>query len=147
VICDCRALAGQTVDDIRERIDGLLGGEMDYELELLEPLLGGTESPIDTPLYRVCEEYVEARLPGAELLPIVSPGFNDSHWVRQEFGTVAYGFAPVFSTEPSAYYDGMHSADEALAVADLVEMARFHLHAIRALTGFPSCPPGPAALP
>ncbi len=34
---------------------------------------------------------------------MVTPGFTDSHWVRKAHGTVAYGFAPVFSTDPIAY--------------------------------------------
>ena len=70
------------------------------------------------------------RLPGAALLPIVTPGFTDSHWVRRAHGTVAYGFAPVFSMDPAAYMRGPHGADEALEVADLVEMAEFHLHVL-----------------
>ena len=134
LVCDCRALPGQTVSDISDHVDGALGGRLSYELELLEPLEGGTESSTDTPLYQVCEEYVSSRVPGATLLPLTSTGFTDSHWVRKAHGTVAYGFAPVFSTEIGAYLDGIHGADEALEVADLVEMAEFHLHAIRELS-------------
>jgi acetylornithine deacetylase/succinyl-diaminopimelate desuccinylase-like protein len=76
---------------------------------------------------------VASRLPGAELLPVLTPGFTDSHWVRQAHGTVAYGFAPVFHTDPGAYMRTIHGADEALEVADLVEMAEFHLHALNRL--------------
>ena len=100
----------------------------------LEAPAGGTESPIDTPLYAACESYVEERVPGAMLFPVVTPGFSDSHWVRKEHGTIAYGFAPVFSTDPVAYMDAAHGADEAIELADLVEMAEFHLHAIEALS-------------
>ena len=132
VICDCRALPGQGLDDVREQLDRALDG-IAYELEPLEPLEGGTESPTDTPLYAICEEYVRERLPGAELLPIVSPGFTDSHWVREAHGTVAYGFAPVFSTPLAVYLDGMHGADEAIDVADLAEMTAFNLAAVRSL--------------
>ncbi|MEZ5155268.1 MAG: M20/M25/M40 family metallo-hydrolase [Solirubrobacterales bacterium] len=132
VICDCRALPGEGVEDIREHLDRALGG-IECELELLEPLAGGTESPIDTPLYRICEEYVRERLPGASLLPIVTPGFTDSHWIRSAHGTVAYGFAPVFSTPLPVYLDGMHGADEAIDVADLAEMTAFNLRAARSL--------------
>jgi hypothetical protein len=32
-----------------------------------------------------------------------------------------------------AYLDGAHAADESLDVADLVGMAEFHVHAVRAL--------------
>ena len=135
LVCDCRALPGQTVSDIRNHVDGVLESGFAYEFELLEPLEGGTESPTDTPLYRVCEEYVSSRIPGATLLPVISTGFTDSHWIREAHGTVAYGFAPVFATDIGAYLDGIHGADEALEVADLAEMAEFHLHAVRALSG------------
>ncbi len=134
LICDCRALAGQTVSDIRRHVGGALGEELHYELELLEPLEGGTESPIDTPLYQALEGYVADRLPGALLLPIVSPGFSDSHWVRSEQGTVAYGFAPLLSLDADAYGPDAHGADESIEVADLVEMAEFHLQVLRALS-------------
>jgi acetylornithine deacetylase/succinyl-diaminopimelate desuccinylase-like protein len=135
VICDCRALPGQAEDDIRDHVESVLGDRFSYDVELLEPLEGGTSSPIDTPLYRVLEEYVAERLPGARLLPLISTGFTDSHWVREAHGTVAYGFAPVLFTDPGAYLDAAHAADEALEVADLVEMAEFHLRAIEALAG------------
>jgi acetylornithine deacetylase/succinyl-diaminopimelate desuccinylase-like protein len=134
LICDCRALPGQGETDVREHVDRALGADLAYELEFLEPLEGGTESSIDTSLFRACQEYVDRRLPGAELLPLVSPGFSNSYWMRRTHGTVAYGFAPVFATEPNVYLDGIHSADESLAVADLVEMAEFHLHAIASLS-------------
>ena len=67
---------------------------------------------------------------GPSLLPIVSPGFSDSHWVRGAFATTAYGFAPVFHTPPEIYLGGIHSADEAIAVADLVEMTELNLLAL-----------------
>jgi acetylornithine deacetylase/succinyl-diaminopimelate desuccinylase-like protein len=133
VVCDCRALPGQGEDEIRAHVGAALGDEFGFEIELLEPLAGGTESPIDTPLYRVLEDYVAERVPGALLLPLIDTGFTDSHWVRGAFGTVAYGFAPVLFTDARAYLDAAHAADEALAIDDLVEMAEFHLHAIREL--------------
>ncbi len=132
VICDCRALPGQGEADVREYLDRTLG-DIPYEMELLEPLEGGTESPTDTPLYRVIEDYVAERLPGALLVPFVNAGFTDSHWIRSSRETVAYGFAPVFHTDAAAYSDAAHADDEAIAVADLEEMAEFHLRALRAL--------------
>jgi acetylornithine deacetylase/succinyl-diaminopimelate desuccinylase-like protein len=133
VICDCRALPGQNEADVHAHVATALGDDLTYEVEFLEPLTGGSESPIDTPLYRVCAGYVAARLPGAELLPLVGAGFSNSYWLRREFGTLSYGFAPVFATDHRAYNDGAHGADECLEVADLVEMTRFHQHAIATL--------------
>ncbi len=134
VICDCRGLPGQTETDIRGHVDAAIRGEVDYEFDLLEPLVGGTASPVDTPLFEACRTYVESRLPGAILLPLISTGFTDSHFVREAHETVAYGFAPVFATELDVYDGGMHGADESIAVEDLLEMTRFNLHAIRTLS-------------
>ncbi|MCB0828017.1 MAG: M20/M25/M40 family metallo-hydrolase [Solirubrobacterales bacterium] len=141
VICDCRALPGSTEDDIRAQIAAAIGperasgAEIEYEVEFLEPLAGGVESPPDTELYAILERYVEERVPGAILLPLVTPGFTDSHWVRQAFGTVAYGFAPVLATDLDVYLDSMHGADERIRTDDLVTMAEFHLFALNALVG------------
>lgn len=132
VVCDCRALPGQGEAEVREHVERALAG-IECELEFLEPLEGGTESPTGTALYRVIEDYVGERLPGALLLPIVNVGFTDSHWIRSARETVAYGFAPVFHTDAEAYSDAAHADDEAIAVADVAEMAEFHLRAITAL--------------
>lgn len=136
VICDCRALPGDTEEDIRDQVDRALGADIPYELDLREPLVGGIESPIDTALYRACKEWVAERHPGTELFPVVTPGFSDSHWVRQDHGTVAYGFAPVIHTGAAAYMDAAHGADEAIDLDDLTEMAEFHLYAIANLPRF-----------
>jgi acetylornithine deacetylase/succinyl-diaminopimelate desuccinylase-like protein len=132
VTCDCRALPGQTEADIRAHVAGVLGDRFTYELELLEPLAGGTESPIDTPLFAELERYVAERVPGARLVPVVSSGFTDSHWIRQAFGTVAYGFAPVIHGDPIAYLESAHADDESIELDDLAEMAEFHLRLLRA---------------
>jgi acetylornithine deacetylase/succinyl-diaminopimelate desuccinylase-like protein len=130
VICDVRTLPGEGEEEIREQVERALGGTAGYDLDLLEPLAGGTESPTGTALYEACGDYVAERLPGAVLFPAITPGFSDSHWVRKEHGTVAYGFAPVFHTDPAIYMDTPHAADEAIEVDDLVEMTRFHLQVL-----------------
>ena len=138
VICDCRALPSQGEDDIHAHVEAALGDGFSYELEFLEPLEGGTESSIDTPLYRALRG---ATSPSASTAPRCcrwsQPGFTDSHWIRTAFGTAAYGFAPVFHTDPHIYHDGVHGADESIAVDDLVEMVEFNLRAIGARTQGP----------
>ncbi|MGB2850179.1 MAG: M20/M25/M40 family metallo-hydrolase [Solirubrobacterales bacterium] len=130
VTCDVRVLPGGGEVEMRDHVEVALGDGFDYEVELLEPPSGGTISAADSDLYRLCAEFAAERA-GAELLPIVSPGFSDSHWVRDAFGTIAYGFAPVFHTDPDVYLKGIHAADEALDVADLTEMVDLHLRALR----------------
>jgi acetylornithine deacetylase/succinyl-diaminopimelate desuccinylase-like protein len=135
VVCDCRALPDQGLDDVTGHVERALEGLCRFELEVLEPLEGGTESPLDTPLFAAIEDYIAERAPGAVALPAVTPGFTDSHWVRGALGTVAYGFAPVFGMDPEVYFAGVHAADESLAVDDLVAMTEFHVRAADALGG------------
>ena len=134
IVCDVRALPAHDEDDVRRHVARALDGVgFGWELDWLEPLEGGTESSLETPLYRAIEAWLETRLPGAALLPVVSSGFTDSHWVRSEWGTAAYGFAPVFATDQVEYARSMHGADEAIAIDDLAEMAAFNLAMITAL--------------
>lgn len=134
VTCDVRGPPGEGESEMREHVRAALGDGFSYEVEMLEPLTGGTISDTDSDLYRLCAEFAAERA-GAELLPIVSPGFSDSYWVREVFATIAYGFAPVFHTEPDAYLRGIHAADEAIDVADLAEMVDLHLRALRLHAG------------
>jgi len=124
LVCSCRLLPGQTSEDTRRLVASLL--PPGYELELMQEH-GGTRSPIDTPLWRALERFVAASEPGARLLPDCTAGFTDSHWMREAFGTVAYGFFPL-RTMPQHVAAGLvHSADERIPVADLefgVELLR-----------------------
>ncbi len=134
ITCDCRALPGQSEQDVKRHLAEAMGEGFDYEVEFLEPLEGGYESETGTGLWSICESYLEQRCPGATLLPMITPGFTDSHWVRQAFGTVAYGMAPVVDTDVQVYLDSMHGADERLMVSDLAGMAEFHLFVLEALS-------------
>ena len=63
-------------------------------------MVGGTRSPLDTPLWRALEDFTKEIEPGARIAPIACPGFTDSHYLRASFGTVAlmFGrFAPVLA--------------------------------------------------
>ncbi|UJA20817.1 M20/M25/M40 family metallo-hydrolase [Thermoleophilia bacterium SCSIO 60948] len=134
VVCDVRALPHHDEDTVLGHVAAALEGVgFRWQVEFLEPLEGGTESSLDTPLYRAIEDWLAERLPGAALVPLVSSGFTDSHWVRDAWGTAAYGFAPVFATDQTDYARSMHGADEAIEIDDLAEMAAFNLAMIEAL--------------
>jgi acetylornithine deacetylase/succinyl-diaminopimelate desuccinylase-like protein len=73
--------------------------------------------------------------PGAEVAPVCVSGFTDSHWVRERFGTVAYGFFPLRSMAPDLSDRLIHSADERIAVDDLELGVEFLRHVARAVSG------------
>jgi acetylornithine deacetylase/succinyl-diaminopimelate desuccinylase-like protein len=129
VICDCRLLPGQTQADAEPIIRGALG-EGDYELEWVEGQ-GGTRSPLRSPLWDAVAEFVREAEPGAEAVPICVAGFTDSHWVREAFGTVAYGFFPARAMDPEESARLIHSANERVPVDDLELGVEFFRHAAR----------------
>jgi acetylornithine deacetylase/succinyl-diaminopimelate desuccinylase-like protein len=133
VECDVRALPGDGEDEILAELARALGDSVRYEVEFMEPPEGGTRSHVDSRLYEVLDAYLAERVPGARTLPVIDAGFTDSHFVRDAWGTTAYGFAPLIHGDPDAYLASAHAADESLAIADLVEMAEFHAYLLREL--------------
>ena len=131
VVCDCRLLPGQTQAEVERLVRDWLGEDA-YELEWIEGV-GGTRSPLGTPLWDAVESFVRAEEPEATLAPVVLAGFTDSHWVREAFGTIAYGFFPMRAMEVELAARLVHSADERIAVDDLELGTRFLLHVARTL--------------
>jgi acetylornithine deacetylase/succinyl-diaminopimelate desuccinylase-like protein len=133
VVCDCRLLPGQTQDEAEQTLHGVLG-DGDYELEWIEGQ-GGTRSPLDTSLWEAIESFVADEEPQAKVAPDCLAGFTDSHWLREAFGTVAYGFFPMRTMEPEVAARLVHSADERIAVDDLELGVRFLRHVARQMGG------------
>ena len=132
---DCRLLPGQHPAHVEPMIRAVLGGDVDYELEWIEAR-GGTRSPLDTPLWRALDEWVGQAEPGAGAVPLACVGFTDSHWLREAFGTVAYGFFPsTGELPPEVAASLIHSADERIPVSDLEFGVSWLRHAARAVLG------------
>jgi acetylornithine deacetylase/succinyl-diaminopimelate desuccinylase-like protein len=132
---DCRLLPGQHPELVEPLIRAVLGTDVDYDLEWIESH-GGTRSPLDTPLWRALEEWVAETEPGASAAPLACAGFTDSHWLREAFGTVAYGFFPMTGELPPEVATSLvHSADERIPVSDLELAVGWLRHAAHALLG------------
>ncbi len=133
VVIDCRLLPEQTQAEVEQVIRSVLG-EGDYELQWIEGR-GGTRSPLETPLWDAVESFVSEVEPGAVPVPICVPGFTDSHWLRQAFGTVAYGFFPMRTMDTQVAARLIHSADERIAADDLALGLECFRHVARTLSG------------
>ena len=131
VTVDCRLLPGRTQADA-ERIVHEVLGPGDWELTWLEGQ-GGTRSPLDTPLGDAVASFVEGIEPGARAVPLCVAGFPDSHWVREAYGAVAYGFFPARAMDAETASRLVHSADERIAVDDLELGVEWLRHAARAV--------------
>ena len=132
---DCRLLPGQRPEHVEPLIRAVLGSDVEYDLSWIEAR-GGTRSSLDSPLWRALEEFVAEAEPGAAAAPFCCAGFTDSHWLREAFGTVAYGFFPA-SGEMAADLAAslIHSADERIPVADLELGVRWLRHAAISVLG------------
>jgi acetylornithine deacetylase/succinyl-diaminopimelate desuccinylase-like protein len=133
VDCDCRLLPGTTEEELRAELTDALGTDVPYELEMIDPIVGGTMSPVDTPLFDACAGFLSTRDPGAIVLPTICTGFTDSHYARAAFGAVAYGFWPARATPLDVWATTVHGNDERVHVDDLGYATSFHVDACRAL--------------
>jgi acetylornithine deacetylase/succinyl-diaminopimelate desuccinylase-like protein len=128
---DCRVPPGMGADHVRERVAELIGSEANggYRLEFTDDIVGNC-STFGGPLADALRVFVESNDPEATLLPMVLPGFTDSHWFRKAFPEcVAYGFFPqramsFFDTAPL-----IHAPDERIAISD-VELASSFFRAL-----------------
>ncbi len=136
VLVDCRVPPGAGADTVRERIADLLeplaeGLEVEFAVQTV-----GNRSPFESRLADAIAEWVAEVDPGAALVPIVMPGFSDSHWFRKAFGAATvYGFCPqrelgLFKAAPL-----IHAPDERAAVTDLALAADFYTDLCRRMLG------------
>jgi acetylornithine deacetylase/succinyl-diaminopimelate desuccinylase-like protein len=133
VVCDCRLLPGQTQAEAEATLRELLPAG-DWGLEWLEGQ-GGTRSPAEGPLWEAAASFVGEVEPGARLGPICTAGFTDSHWLREAFGTVSYGFFPARTMPVDEAAKLIHSADERIPVDDLELGVRWLRHASLSVLG------------
>ena len=129
---DCRLLPGQNPAEVAGLVREILGDDVSYDVDWLEAE-GGTRSALDTPLWDAVAAFVAETEPDARAVPICTAGFTDSHWLREAFGTVAYGFFPVRSMPAAVLAQLIHSADERIPVDDLelaVDWLRFAARAV-----------------
>jgi acetylornithine deacetylase/succinyl-diaminopimelate desuccinylase-like protein len=121
---DCRVPPGMAEDDVRTRIEQVLG-DGGYTLAFDERT-PGSRSPIDTPLMDRIRDFVAREDPGAAVAPWVLPGFTDSRSFREAFpDCLAYGFFPQRAMDTFESSALVHAADERVPVEDLGLAARF----------------------
>ena len=133
ITIDTRILPGQTPEQAEATIRAWLG-EGDYDLVNTERF-GGTRSEISGPLWDAVQSFIDVEEPGATAAPICVAGFTDSHWMREAFGTVAYGFFPSRAMDSETAARLIHSANERVPVSDLELGVRWLRHAAQSVCG------------
>jgi acetylornithine deacetylase/succinyl-diaminopimelate desuccinylase-like protein len=121
---DCRVPPGLGEAEVRRGIAEVLGSE-GFRIDFTERVVGN-RSPVASPLMSAISEWIGERDRGAEVVPVILPGFTDSRHFRDAFPEcVAYGFFPhlhqsLFESAPL-----VHGADERIDVRDLAFATEF----------------------
>jgi acetylornithine deacetylase/succinyl-diaminopimelate desuccinylase-like protein len=162
ILVDCRVPPGLGEDHVRERIGEFFGHDFrdpgapgrtlaspaspvadapweetsGFILEFQDRNVGNA-SPAASPLADSIADWVDANDPGAGVVPIVMPGFSDSHWWRKAFGseTTVYGFSPQRDMDLFEASPLVHSADERIKASDVEFAARFYEDITREVLG------------
>jgi acetylornithine deacetylase/succinyl-diaminopimelate desuccinylase-like protein len=133
---DCRVLPGTTPEDVEREVRERLGEGVAYDLSFPEPMIAGNHSPTGGPLWDAIVAWLETLGdPAPTLFPSLDTGFNDSTYLREAFGCVAYGFSPLRSTSAEIADAGYHAKDERVHIDDLAFGLDFHEFVVRRLLG------------
>jgi acetylornithine deacetylase/succinyl-diaminopimelate desuccinylase-like protein len=116
---DGRTLPGQTDEDLLRELREVLGPDVD--LEVMQSAPPTVTEPVASPVYDAIKRQVEAREPGAVVVPYMIPGFTDGKYFSQ-MGARWYGFSPVKIERDSGirFADMFHGNDERVPIAGLI---------------------------
>lgn len=112
VILDGRTLPGEDVASFIAELRAIVGPEPALEVLKSAP---PAESSVDTPLYRLIVNRVEAADPGATAVPWMLPGATDSKFYAR-LGAVCYGFSPAKLAPMTPFGSLYHGNDERLPI-------------------------------
>jgi acetylornithine deacetylase/succinyl-diaminopimelate desuccinylase-like protein len=132
---DCRVPPGAAEPLVCQAVQDVLGPD-GYELTF-DTRRVGNRSPARSTLMSAIGAWIGEADPGAATVPVVDPGFTDSHWFRAAFPEcAAYGFFPqrhMSRVETSAL---IHGPDERIDLRDLGLATRFFAELPDALLGW-----------
>jgi acetylornithine deacetylase/succinyl-diaminopimelate desuccinylase-like protein len=115
---DCRVPPGLGEQDVRSGIAEVLGDD-GFRVDFTERVVGN-RSPMESDLMDMIIRWIAERDPGAEVVPLILPGFTDSRHFREAFPEcVAYGFFPQRHQSLMQAAPLIHAADERIDVRDL----------------------------
>jgi acetylornithine deacetylase/succinyl-diaminopimelate desuccinylase-like protein len=127
---DCRVPPGLGEAEVLRGIEEVLGPTHlrtpdDFNIEFTERVVGN-RSPMESSLMEGIRSWVSEHDPGAEVVPVILPGFTDSRHFRTAFPEcVAYGFFPQRHQSLLESMPLMHAADERIDVRDVAFAAEF----------------------
>jgi acetylornithine deacetylase/succinyl-diaminopimelate desuccinylase-like protein len=134
---DCRVPPGLGEQEVRAGIAEVLGDEAEssWRIEFSERVVGN-RSPVASQLMDTIATLISENDPGAEVVPVVLPGFTDSRHFRLAFPEcVAYGFFPQRHQSLLQGAPLIHGADERIDVRDLAFATQVYVELAQRILG------------
>jgi len=137
---DCRVPPGLGEREVLEGLTEVLGepGSQDgpaWRIEFTEQVVGN-RSPVASQLMDAIAGWIAQQDAGAEVVPVVLPGFTDSRHFRVAFPEcVAYGFFPQRHQSLLESAPLIHGADERIDVRDLAFATQLYADLARQVLG------------
>ncbi|MCB1694022.1 MAG: M20/M25/M40 family metallo-hydrolase [Pseudomonadales bacterium] len=108
---DCRLLPDQDPDAFIDLLK-VVANDPNIKFEKIMAFTPAVSST-DTPLFRAISATLDSNFPGMKIIPSVSTGFTDSHFMR-DINITSYGFAPFLYSEDAK--PGVHGNNERINV-------------------------------
>jgi acetylornithine deacetylase/succinyl-diaminopimelate desuccinylase-like protein len=128
---DCRMLAGDDPDEIRDWVTRAVGDEHVEVAFVREPKIPNL-SPPDTELYKALADALARRAPGVVVAPEILVAFTDN-WVFRRMGLQGYGWSPFILDDGE--WSRVHGNDERISVENVEQGARAYTELLLAIAG------------
>ena len=126
---DCRMLAGEDPEEIRQWVSQVVADEH-VAVEIVGSPKQPNMSPPDTEMYKSIADTLRRRAPGTVVVPEIMTGFTDS-WVFRRSGMHAYGWSPFILDEVELVR--IHGNDERISLENLRAGARSYTEMLLAM--------------
>jgi acetylornithine deacetylase/succinyl-diaminopimelate desuccinylase-like protein len=128
---DCRMLAGEDPEEIRDWVTRVIADEH-VTVEVTAPPKQPNLSPPDTELYKRLADSLRRRAPGAVVVPQILVGFTDN-WAFRRSGLHGYGYAPFVLEDDDLRR--VHGNDERISLENLTGGVRAFAEMLMAVAG------------
>lgn len=116
---DCRILPGVDPEMVKDEVRLLLSEFDHFDMEILQTH-SASESPVDSPLYKIFEKTLKQLDAKTKMIPSMLTGATDSRFFRLN-GAMAYGFQPMVPTDNLAdYLSRVHGHNERISTESLL---------------------------
>ena len=128
---DCRMLAGDDPDEIRDWVAAAVNDEHVEVAFGREPKIPNL-SPPDTELYKALADSLARRAPGVVVAPEILVAFTDN-WVFRRMGLQGYGWSPFILDEGE--WRRVHGNDERISLENIEQGARAYTELLLTVAG------------